>query len=460
MISRHVPPSCCVDGVLRRQYQRRDVVRCFGVLRDHCGYRRRRGQSVEQRAYLGGIQAPDVFHHEHLRVVVHCKALVGVSEPQSEGEVGLLARRRRFGQAGPAERVVHEAQAQQAGIRRLDQPDVIPELPGKQHTIVLAAGRIPLRQPRNGPVQPVAVQHQVVGLGEPLGDVELLARAVGIVHLKLANVVTAEPGQSLLPVLLENHRAARHVIPHPLARAHRRERLAVHAHHVCQRIQRRRAHDHTSARRHQRPRLAAAPLARATPQVAQHPAPEQQQERRNGQEVAQELDLESPGDEQVGHHPAQQQHLHPRRCGAHRQRREQRGQRHGRGGRDGQHTIPQQQHRRGHDPPGGDVGQAVRRPHAAHSRVYQPRQRHDAQRPAETPGRELARLVEVRRRVHVLPRVGVVPDAAHHLRLLRHVGQEAGKVQHGVGLREHEHEANGDRARKRAPQRVRQAERE
>ena len=85
------------------------------------------------------------------------------------------------------------------------------------------------------------------------------------------------------------------------------------------------------------------------------------------------------------------------------------------------------------------IGEAESQAHAAKRNVEQPGPGHDAQGPAQTPCGELPNLVQVRRSVNILPGVGIVPYAAHHLRLLHYVVKEPAPVQEGVGLDDKQH---------------------
>ena len=246
------------------------------------------GRGVEERLDRSRRKSARVPEDQHQRVVEDDEAVVGVAQVD-RGECRAVRRqRRRRRQAGPGESVVHQGEPRKRRVVRLEVHQFVPQVAAEQERVVAAAHRVAIRQPCDTAVQPAAVQHHVVGLGKLSGQLFRLLRAVRVVQGQLADVVSAQVGNAVVPVLPEHHRVRRQLLGlHPRRRLDCRVRAAVHAR-VRERVQRRRAHDYDdSGARPGRQRASA--RTRPVHRRRQHLRAEQQQEGRRRQHVPEEL---------------------------------------------------------------------------------------------------------------------------------------------------------------------------
>ena len=310
-------------------------------------------------------------------MVVDAEALVGEAHVHAEaaGGEGVDALGRR--QPRTAEDVVDEAYAQQRGVFLLDAHELVAELAGEEQRVEGARhvvwDGVVVRQSRDRAKEAAAVEVEVVRLRQVGRDLRNLLGGVRVVHGQLAVLVDLQSAKPLFPMLLEHHRTLRRVGLEPLRSLVRGVRHGVHRR-EAHRIEGRRRRGYNDARcgpPRERRRTLPDPIHSAE----QHRRTQQDRQRRRGQQVAEELDLQGTRDEEERDEERQQQ----RQLGA----------------------APPKDFDAGPD---------------------QPAQGHEAQQRAEAKQREVPSLVHDGDGVHVLPRVRVVADAADHLALLHDGG--------------------------------------
>ena len=207
--------------------------------------------------------------------------------------------------------------------------------------------------------------------------------------------------------------------------------------HIGERVQSR---HHNQSDHHRRDHVPEPPTIGCYPfpQMKEHLRPKEHQQRRYRNEVARELDLKRPRNQQVRNDPRQEQHRSPRLPRPHPQCSNQRREGNHRCGgyEDDAGRDEKQPHR--DEPSDHEVDYSVVEPHSPQTRVQQARPRDDSERPAQSERRQLPHVIKVCRRVDVLPRVRVVTNPPHHFRLLGNVRDESRRIDDGVRLNDDE----------------------
>ena len=378
-------------------------------------------------------------------MVVDGEALIGEAEAEPEARRLEGVQLRRPGNARPLERFVDQGYPGKPRISRFGVDELIAKLPREEQSVVLGADGVAAGKARDRAVQPVAEEDQVVGFGQHVRELGELFGPVVFVQRQLSYPVVVQTRKALLPVLLEDQRAVGDVPVQPLGHSHGRVRLRVYAH-VRERVEAGAAQQRGEPGDEQRPRPRP-PRRRAVPDGKQHPGAEQDQDRGDGQKVAEELDLQRSGDEEVRGNPGEEKQVGTGVRPADGHDDDQGQERCARGQEEGPHAGGVEEQRPRGQPAHGQVAEAVPEADAPERGVGQPGPGDDAQRPPEAPGGELAYLVPVGRGVDVLAGIGVVSNPAHHLRLLDEVGVEARPVDEHVWLHHHE---DGERGRQSA----------
>ena len=122
-------------------------------------------------------------------MVVDREALVGDAQVQRDGRGSESTQRVRYGHVGPAERLVDETDSQKLWVSRFEPNQVVAEPSTEELVIVPTGDGVSVRDPWYGAIEPVAEEHEVVGLGEPLREKLELLLSVIIVQGQLADLV-------------------------------------------------------------------------------------------------------------------------------------------------------------------------------------------------------------------------------------------------------------------------------
>ena len=122
-------------------------------------------------------------------MVVDGEALVRESHVQHEAVRGGVGQPPGAGYPGARKGVIDERHPGDASVGRLDVGQLVAELTGKEQPVVLAAERITLRQPGYRAVEPVAVENDVVGRRQLVGNAAELGLGVVVVEGQLSDLI-------------------------------------------------------------------------------------------------------------------------------------------------------------------------------------------------------------------------------------------------------------------------------